>query len=78
MTKIYTILHIYLQVSQSEGLAELCRVIGRNVLENINSIYFQEISLVLLRMFFQESDCAFKNPNVVNNEASQVNTLHEI
>ena len=41
-----------------------------SVLEKINSIYFQGISLVFSRMFFQESECAFKNPNVLNIEAS--------
>ena len=68
--RIYTILHIYLQVSETEGLAELHWVIGLSVLEKINSIYFQGISLALSRMFFQESECAFKNPNVLNMEAS--------
>ena len=68
--RIYTILHIYLQVSETEGLAELHWVIGLNVLEKINSVYFQGISLVLSRMFFQESECAFKSPNVLNIEAS--------
>ena len=68
--RIYKILHIYLQVSETEGLAELHWVIGLSVLEKINSIYFQGISLVLSRMFFQEYECAFKNPNVFNIEAS--------
>ena len=68
--RIYTILHIYLQVSETEGLAELHWVIGLSVLEQIYSIYFRGISLVLPRMFFQESDCAFKNPNALNIEAS--------
>ena len=67
--RIYTILHIYLQVSETEGLAELHWVIRLSVLEKINSIYFQGISLVLSRMFFQESECAFKNLNVLNIEA---------
>ena len=62
--RIYTILHIYLLVSETEGLAEL------RLLEKINSIYFQGISLVLSRMFFQECECGFKNPNVLNVEAS--------
>ena len=48
--RIYTILHIYLQVSETEGLAELHWVIGLSVLEKINSIYFQGISLVLSRI----------------------------
>ena len=65
---IYTILHIYLQVA--EGLAELHWVIGLRALEKINSIYFQGISHVLSRMFFQESEYAFKNLNVLNIEAS--------
>ena len=68
--RIYTILHIYLQVSETEGLAELHWVIGLSVLEKINSIYFQGKSLVLSRMLFQKSECAFKNPNVLNIEAS--------
>ena len=68
--RIYTFLHIYLQVSETERLAELHWVIGLSVLEKINSIYFQGISLVLSRMFFQKSECAFKNPNVLNIEAS--------
>ena len=66
--RICTILHIYMQVSETEGLAEL-----HSVLEIINSVYFQGISLVhreLSRMFFQESECAFNNPNVLNIEAS--------
>ena len=81
---IYTILQIYLQVSETkdvyetEGLAELHWVIGLNVWEKINSIYFQGISLVLSRMFFEESEFAFKNPNVLNIEASLVTSLHEI
>ena len=52
--RIYTILHIYLQVSETEGLAELHSVIGLSVSEKVDSIYFQGISLVLSRMFFQE------------------------
>ena len=67
---IYAILHIYLQASETEMLAELHWVIGLSVLEKINSIYFQGISLALSRMYFQESKCAFKNPNVLNIEAS--------
>ena len=67
--RIYTVLHIYLQVSETEGLAELHWVIGLSVLEKSNSIYFQGISLVLSRKFFQESECAFKNPNVLNIDA---------
>ena len=55
---------------ETEGLAELHWVIGLSVLEKINSIYFQGTSLVLSRMFFQESECAFKNPNVLKIEAS--------
>ena len=38
--RVYTILHIFLQVSKTEGLAELHWVIGLSVLEKINSIYF--------------------------------------
>ena len=68
--RIYTILHIYLQVSETEGLAKLHWVIGLSVLEKVNSIYFQGVSLLFSRMFFQESKCAFKNPNVLNIETS--------
>ena len=52
-------------------------MIGLSVLEKINSIYFQGISLVLSRMFFQESECAFKNLNALNIETSKVTSLHE-
>ena len=48
--RIYTILHICLQVSKTEGLAELHCVIGLSVLEKINSIYFQGISILLSRI----------------------------
>ena len=68
--KIYKILHIYLQVSETVGLAELHWVTGLSALEIINSTYFQGISLVLSGMFFQEYECAFKNPNVLNIKAS--------
>ena len=68
--RIYTILHIYLQVSETKGLAELHWVIGQSVLEKFNSIYSQGISLVFSRMFFQKSERAFKNPNILNIEAS--------
>ena len=64
--RICTILHIYLQVPETGGLAELHWVIGLSVLEKINSIYFQGISLMLSRMFFQGSECTFKNPNVLH------------
>ena len=50
--RIYIILHIYLQVSETEGLAELHNVIGQSVLEKINSIYLHGISLAFSRMFF--------------------------
>ena len=70
MIGTYIILHIYLQVFETEGLAELPWVIGHNVLEKINSIYFHGISLAFSRMFFEESECDFKNPNVLNIEAS--------
>ena len=50
--RIYIILHIYLQFSETEGLAELHWVIWQSVLEKINSIYFHGISLALSRMFF--------------------------
>ena len=55
---IYIVLHIYLHVSENEGLADLYWVIGQSFLEKINSIYFQGISLR-----FQK--CSFKNPNVL-------------
>ena len=61
--RIYPILHIYLQVFETEALAELHRVIGLSVLERINSIYFPGI-------LFEESEYASKNPNVLNIEAS--------
>ena len=48
--KIYIILHIYVQASETEGLAELHWVIGQSLLEKINSIYFRGISLVFSRM----------------------------
>ena len=35
--RIYTILHIYLQVSKIEGLAEMHWVIGLSVSDKINS-----------------------------------------
>ena len=50
--RIYTILHIYLRVSEIEGVVDLYWVIGRSALEKINSIYFQGISLLFSRMFF--------------------------
>ena len=75
--RIYTILHIYLQVSETERLAELQWVIELSVLEKINPIYFQGISLKLSKMFFQESECAFKNLNVLNIEASNLHFLFE-
>ena len=60
--RIYTILHNYLQVSETEGLAELHWVIGMSVLEKINSIYFQGSAFrnVLSRiwMCFQKSECS--------------------
>ena len=68
--RTYTILHIYLQVSETEWLVKLHWVIGLSLLEKINWIYFQGITLVLSRMFFRESKCAFKNSNVLNIEAS--------
>ena len=46
------ILHIYLQVFETEGLEELHWVIGQSVLEKINSVYFHGISLAFSRMFF--------------------------
>ena len=47
---VYTILDIYLQVSITEGLAKLHWVIWLSVLEKINLIYFQGISLLVSRM----------------------------
>ena len=61
-----------MHVSETKGLAELHGLIGQSVLEKINLIYFQGISFVFSRMFFQESEYAFKNPNVFNIEASYV------
>ena len=52
ITEIYIILRIYLQVSETEGLAELHCVIGQSVLEKTRSIYFHGISLAFSRMFF--------------------------
>ena len=74
--RIYITLHIYLQVSEAERQAELHWVIGQSVLEKINSIYYHGILLAFSRMFFLESECAFKNPNVLNIEASEVTSLH--
>ena len=37
--RIYIVLHIYMQVSETEVLAELHWVIGESILEKINSIY---------------------------------------
>ena len=68
--RTYTILHSYLQVSETERLAELHCVIVLSVLEKINSIHFQGIWIVFSRTFFPESGCAFKNLNVLNIEAS--------
>ena len=56
--RIYIILHIYLQVSLTEGPAELHSVIGQSVLEKIISINFTEYNLP-----FQE--CYSKNANVL-------------
>ena len=50
--RIYIILHICFQVSETEGLAILDWVIGQSVLEKINSIYFHGISLAFSGMFF--------------------------
>ena len=65
--RIYIILHICLQVSETEGLAELHWVIEQGVLEKINLIYFHGISL---QECFLRTECAFKNSNVLNIEAS--------
>ena len=48
--RIYSIIPIYLHVSKIEGLVELHCVVGLSVLEKINSIFFQRISLVLSRI----------------------------
>ena len=56
--RIYTLLLIYLQVSETEGLAELHWVIGLSVLEKINSISFQGVSPMLSGTLFQESACS--------------------
>ena len=50
--RIYINLYIYLQVSKTEGLAELHCLIGQSALEKISSICFHRISLVFSRMFF--------------------------
>ena len=52
MIRVYIILHIYLHVSETEGLAELHRVIGQSGLKEINSIYLHGISLAFSRIFF--------------------------
>ena len=70
----YTILNIYLQVSETEGLAELYWMNGLSVLEKISSIYFLGISLVLSMMFFQESECLFNSPRVLNIEIAMLIT----
>ena len=58
VVRIYTILHMYLQVSETEGQAELHGVIGQSVLEKT----IQYTSRVY-HLRFQE--CSFKNPNVL-------------
>ena len=52
MIRIAIILHIHLQISETEGLAKLDLVIGQSALEKINPIYFHGISLAFSRMFF--------------------------
>ena len=47
--RIYIILHIYLQVSETEGRTAMNE---QSVLEKINSICFHGISLAFSRMFF--------------------------
>ena len=61
--RIYIILHICLQVSETEGQAELHSMMGQSVLEKINSVYRTKYHLC-----FQK--CSFKNPNVLSTEAS--------
>ena len=58
--RIYIVLHIYLQVSETERLADLHWVPGHSILGKINLIYVYGISLAFSRMFFQESD-SWKN-----------------
>ena len=70
--RIYVTLHIHLQVSETEGLANLHWVIGQSALEKINSIYFHT------EYYLRFQECSFKNPNVLNIEASYVTSLHEI
>ena len=55
INRIYIILHISLQVSETEGLAELHWVIGQSVLEKYTSTEYY--------LGFQE--CYFKKPNVL-------------
>ena len=55
INEIYIILHISLQVSETEGLAKLHWVIGQSVLEKYTSTEYY--------LGFQE--CSFKNPNVL-------------
>ena len=59
ITRIYAISHIYLEVSETEGLVELHWVIGLSVLGKFNLIYFYIIQytnvLSRILMCFQES-----------------------
>ena len=48
-----------MQVSETEGQAELYWVIEQSVLEKISSIYFHRKSLAFSRMFFSESKCSW-------------------
>ena len=48
--RIYTILHIYLQISKTEGPVELHWVIGLSVLEKTNLVFFWRISFMLSRI----------------------------
>ena len=55
--RIYIILHIYLQVSETEGLADLHWVIGQSVLEKL----IQHTSMEYLLRF---QECSFKSSNL--------------
>ena len=51
--KIHIILHIYLQVTETEGLVELHWGIGQSALGKINLLCFHGISLAFSRMIAQ-------------------------
>ena len=56
--RIYIVLHIYWQVSETERIAELHWLIGQIVLEKINQCTSTEYHL-------HSQECSFKNPNVL-------------